>query len=48
MPLDGFGAVAIATMVVLAIVGLHLELVTGAAAWLAGWWLLREPGRSPR
>jgi hypothetical protein len=47
MALDGFGAVAVTTMAVVAIADLHLEIVTGAAAWLAGWWLLREAGHSP-
>lgn len=41
--MNGLGAVAIATMVVLAIAELHLEVVSGAAAWLAAWWFLREP-----
>lgn len=47
MTLDGFWAVAATTMTVLAIAELHAELVTGAAAWAAGWWLLREPGPRP-
>jgi hypothetical protein len=41
--LDGFGSVAVTTMVAVSIVELHVELVAGAAAWLMGWWLLREP-----
>ena len=44
MALDGFSSVAVTTMITLAIVDLHVELVAGAAAWTAGWWLLREPG----
>lgn len=40
--LDGFSGVAVTTMITLAIVELHVELVAGAAAWLAAWWLLRE------
>ena len=47
MALDGFSGVAVTTMISLAIVDLHVELVAGAAAWTAGWWLLREPGGSP-
>lgn len=43
MTLDGFSAVAVTTMVSIAIADLHVELVAGAAAWTAGWWLLREP-----
>lgn len=41
--LDALNGVAMTTMVTLAIVELHVELVAGAAAWLAAWWLLREP-----
>ncbi len=41
--LDGLSGVAVTTMITLAIVELHVELVAGAAAWLAAWWLLREP-----
>ena len=48
MALDGFSSVAVTTMITLAIVDLHVELVAGAAAWTAGWWLLREPGGNPR
>ncbi len=44
MPRDALTSVAVTTMVVLAICELHLELVAGAAAWLAARWLLREPG----
>ncbi len=40
--LDGFSSVAVTTMITLAITELHVELVAGAAAWLAAWWLLRE------
>ena len=29
-------------------VELHVELVAGAAAWLAAWWLLREPAAGGR
>jgi hypothetical protein len=43
MALDGFGSVAVTTMITVAIVDLHVELVAGAAAWTAGWWLVREP-----
>lgn len=43
MALDGFIGVAVTTMISMAIVDLHVELVAGAAAWTAGWWLLREP-----
>jgi hypothetical protein len=43
MALDGFASVAVTTMMAVAIVDLHVELVAGAAAWTAGWWLLREP-----
>lgn len=39
---DALSTVAIATMFALAMVELHLELVAGAAAWLAAWWMLRE------
>lgn len=41
--LDGFGSVAATTMITLAVVDLHVELVAAAAAWLSAWWLLREP-----
>ena len=47
MGLDGFGAVAAVTTISLAMTDLHVELVAGAAAWAAGWWLLREPGGDP-
>jgi hypothetical protein len=40
--LDGVTSVAATTLIALAIVELHVELVAGAAAWLAAWWLLRE------
>lgn len=30
------------TMIVLALLELHLEIVAGAAAWLAAWWMLRD------
>ena len=43
MALDGFGSVAVTTMIAVAIADLHVELVAGAAAWTAGWWLLRQP-----
>ncbi|HEV2797398.1 MAG TPA: hypothetical protein VGV65_07225 [Nocardioides sp.] len=39
---DALSTVAITTMFALAMTELHLELVAGAAAWLAAWWLLRE------
>ena len=39
---DGLSTVAVTTMFALAMVELHVELVAGAAAWLAAWWLLRE------
>lgn len=40
--LEGFSSVAVTTLITLAIVELHVELVAGAAAWLAAWWLLRK------
>ncbi len=43
MPQDAFTSVAVTTMIALAISDLHVELVAGAAAWVAAWWLLREP-----
>ena len=42
MPEDALTSVAVTTMITLAIVELHVELVAGAAAWLSAWWLLRE------
>ena len=39
---DALSTLAITTMFALAMVDLHVELVAGAAAWLAAWWLLRE------
>ncbi|WP_165354999.1 hypothetical protein [Nocardioides oleivorans] len=39
---SAFSSVAFTTLVTLAIVELHTELVAGAAAFLAAWWLLRE------
>ena len=48
MALDGFSGVAVTTMITLAIVDLHVELVAGAAASgppVGG--LLREPGGKP-
>ncbi|MCF6379926.1 hypothetical protein L2K70_20120 [Nocardioides KLBMP 9356] len=42
MPEDALTTVAVTTMFALAMVELHVELVAGAAAWLAAWWLLRE------
>ena len=39
--LDALSSVAVTTMIALAIVELHVELVAGAAAWLGAWWLLR-------
>ncbi|MDR7251297.1 hypothetical protein J2X46_000269 [Nocardioides sp. BE266] len=39
---DAFASVAATSMIAMAINDLHLELVAAAAAWLAGWWLLRE------
>ncbi|GAA1937972.1 hypothetical protein [Nocardioides hwasunensis] len=39
---SAFSSVAFTTLATLAIVELHVELVAGAAAWLAAWWLLRE------
>lgn len=40
---DAVGPVAMTTMVALTLLELHPELVTGAVAWLAAWWILREP-----
>ena len=40
--LDGLSSVAVTTMITLAMVELHVELVAGAAAWLGAWRLLRE------
>ncbi len=40
---DAFSTVAVTTMFALAMSELHVELVAGAAAWLAAWWLLRDP-----
>ena len=40
--LDAFGSAAATSLVTLALTELHVELVAGAAAWLVGWWLLRE------
>lgn len=40
--LDTFSSVAATTLATLAITEPHVELVAGAAAWTAGWWLLRE------
>ena len=44
--LDALSSVAVTTMITLAMVELHVELVAGAAAWLGAWWLLREPSVS--
>ena len=44
--LDALGSVAVTTMITLAMVELHVELVAGAAAWLGAWCLLREPSVS--
>ncbi|SEC73317.1 hypothetical protein SAMN04489844_2879 [Nocardioides exalbidus] len=44
---EAFSSVAFTTMVTLAIIELHVELVAGAAAWLAAWWLLREDAPAP-
>ena len=41
--LDALGSVAVTSLIALAVTELHVELLTGAAAWIAGWWLLREP-----
>jgi hypothetical protein len=41
---DALGTAAVTTMFALAMVELHVELVAGAAAWVAAWWLLRNPG----
>lgn len=41
--LDAFSSVAVTSLIALAITELHVELLAGAAAWIAGWWLLREP-----
>ena len=41
--LDAFGSVAVTSLIALALTELHAELVAAAAAWTAGWWLLREP-----
>jgi hypothetical protein len=43
VPEDALTSVAVTTMIALAIVELHVELVAGAAAWLSAWWLLRTP-----
>ena len=40
--LDALSSVAVNTMITLAMVDLHVELVAGAAAWLGAWRLLRE------
>jgi hypothetical protein len=40
---DALTSVAVTTMVALAIVELHVELVAGATAWVGAWWILREP-----
>jgi hypothetical protein len=48
VPRDALTSVAVSTMIALAILELHEELVAGTTAWLAAWWLLREPGTSPR
>jgi hypothetical protein len=40
---DALASVAVTTMVALAVVELHVELVAGAAAWIGAWWILREP-----
>ncbi len=45
---DALSSVAVTTMIVLAIGDLHVELVAGAGAWLAAWWLLREPATGHR
>ena len=37
------GSAAAGTLVVLALGEHFLEVVAGAAAYLAAWWLLREP-----
>ena len=42
-PLDAFSSVAVTSLIALALTELHVELVAAAAAWTAGWWLLREP-----
>lgn len=39
---DALSTVAVTTMFALAMAELHVELVAGAAAWLAAGWLLRE------
>jgi hypothetical protein len=39
---DALSTVAITSLFALAMTDLHVELVAGAAAWLAAWWLLRE------
>lgn len=40
--LDAFSSVAVTSLIALAITELHVELLAGAAAWIAGWWLLQE------
>lgn len=40
---DALASVAVTTMVALAVVELHVELVAGAAAWVGAWWILRDP-----
>ena len=47
MPEDALSTVAVTTMFALAMVELHVELVAGAASWLAAWWLLREQTARP-
>jgi len=43
VPQDALTSVAVTTMVTLGVVELHGEVVAGAVAWLAAWWILREP-----
>ncbi|SFB08912.1 hypothetical protein SAMN05192575_103285 [Nocardioides alpinus] len=43
MPQEALTSVALTTMIALALTELHVELVAGSAAWIAAWWVLREP-----
>lgn len=46
-PRDALPTVALTTMIAAALADLHVEIVAGAAAWVAAWWVLREPS-TPR
>ena len=48
VPQHALTSVAVTTMVTLGIVELHGELVAGAVAWLAAWWMLRETATGGR